>query len=688
MRIEKIELFNFRQFYGKQEIFFAGHGDNDNQMVTVIYGKNGRGKTGLYRAVMFCLYGDRILDQDYNYERNDRTDDQNIYLVNTFALNEDAESEHKGVEAYVKIQFRHRNKSYEMLRSLYAIQQSNGEILQEERSVKLTFTEPGEGTKVWGALDKEKIELELSSILDNRVKNYFLFDGERIERLTKVTQAQKKDVAEGIKNLLKIDELYKAEKTLQLLNTKLTRELSRVSTGEYKKKLNEKEGLEEAIDSLKEKINIKENEIERAQNQVKLLDQELEKYKESQDLILQRKEKEKQKNRLQEQKDGILQELRRSTAVSSVMLARDVLNELYVDIDEKRSKGEVPSEIKKELIEKLLAEMSCICGRPISLNSEEYEKIQAWNRKTSSQVFEQYVMELYGDITRTIEHVENNSNVLFEHLQRLGNVEEEHDMVAHQLERLQEQLNDIPDSDIAGKNQERIEVLKKIGNLEKDIESLRMELDTSEKNLEEVKRDVEKLSKESDIHNDLQQKLNAVIKSCDSMKKIINGFVKDVRVELEKEANENFKQLLDEDGQKTLKRIVVNDDYTLEVLDWQNRKFLANISAGQRQVVSLSFITALAQVAGGSHVLEIPLFMDTPFGRLSGEHRDNLLKVIPDITPQWVLLVTDEEFGKDEANVLKHSNKWSKLYVLEAVNSGVTQIKEVPVEYFDSIVLV
>lgn len=688
MRIEKIELFNFRQFYNKQDIAFAGIDENDNQMVTVIYGKNGRGKTGLYRAVMFCLYGDKILDQDRNYERNDWIENQNIYLVNTLALNEDAENERKGVEAYVKINFRHHNKSYEMFRSLYAIQQNDGEIIQEERSVKLTFTEPGEGTKVWGSLENEKIEQEINSILDDRVKNYFLFDGERIERLTKVTQAQKKDIALGIKNLLKIDELYSAEKTLQALNRKLTKELSKVSTGEYKKKLSEKEGLEESINSLNQEINIKENEIEKAQNQVKLLDQELSKYKDSQELIIQRKDKEIQKKHLQEQKDSILDELRKFTSVISVLLARDILNEVFVEIDEKRSKGEVPSEIKKELIEKLLVEMTCICGRPIKLNSEEYEKIQAWNHKTSSQVYEQYVMELYGDITRTIEHVENNSNKLYDYLQRLGNFEEEFDTVDHQLERLQEKLNDIPDSDIAGKNQERTDIIKKIGNMEKNIESLNIDLEETRKNLEEVNRAVDKLTKETDIHNNLQLKLNAVIKSCDSINKMIKEFVKDVRAELEREANENFKLLLDEDGQKTLKRIIVNEDYTLEVLDWKNRKFLANISAGQRQVVSLSFITALAQVAGGSHILEVPLFMDTPFGRLSGEHRDNLLEIIPQITPQWVLLVTDEEFGKDEAKVLKQSNKWGKLYILEAIDSGFTKAKEVPVDYFNSVVLV
>ena len=61
MKLHKIELTNFRQFKGIQTIEFS-HGPKEN--VSVIYGENGRGKTGIFRALMFCLYGDRSLSQD------------------------------------------------------------------------------------------------------------------------------------------------------------------------------------------------------------------------------------------------------------------------------------------------------------------------------------------------------------------------------------------------------------------------------------------------------------------------------------------------------------------------------------------------------------------------------------------------------------------------------------------------
>jgi len=73
MILQKMTLDNFRQFRGSQEIEFArGSGGN----VTVVFGENGRGKTGLYRALLFCLYGQKRLSQDA------QVDDRELYLVN------------------------------------------------------------------------------------------------------------------------------------------------------------------------------------------------------------------------------------------------------------------------------------------------------------------------------------------------------------------------------------------------------------------------------------------------------------------------------------------------------------------------------------------------------------------------------------------------------------------------------
>src|SRR5699024_1205989 len=124
-------------------------------------------------------------------------------------------------------------------------------------------------------------------------------------------------------------------------------------------------------------------------------------------------------------------------------------------------------------------------------------------------------------------------------------------------------------------------------------------------------------------------------------------------------------------------------NYNLEVLNHYGQPFLANISQGQRQVLSLSFISALAQVAGGTSAMEMPLFMDTPFGRLSGTHQKNLIEYLPQICSQWVLLVTDKEFGAAERMQFRKANTIGRFYELVSEEAGVTNIREIQIEEYE-----
>ena len=54
MKLERITLQNFRQYYGKQRLEFAR---DQERNVTVIHGVNGAGKTSLFLAINWCLYG-------------------------------------------------------------------------------------------------------------------------------------------------------------------------------------------------------------------------------------------------------------------------------------------------------------------------------------------------------------------------------------------------------------------------------------------------------------------------------------------------------------------------------------------------------------------------------------------------------------------------------------------------------
>ena len=53
MKFRKIELRNFRQFYGDQNIVFS---TDVNKNITLIHAENGTGKTALLNAILWCFF--------------------------------------------------------------------------------------------------------------------------------------------------------------------------------------------------------------------------------------------------------------------------------------------------------------------------------------------------------------------------------------------------------------------------------------------------------------------------------------------------------------------------------------------------------------------------------------------------------------------------------------------------------
>ncbi len=76
------------------------------------------------------------------------------------------------------------------------------------------------------------------------------------------------------------------------------------------------------------------------------------------------------------------------------------------------------------------------------------------------------------------------------------------------------------------------------------------------------------------------------------------------------------------------------------------------LSAGERQLLSVAILWALAEASGK----EIPTIIDTPMGRLDGKHRTKLVEnYFPEAAGQVILLSTDEEIAGQYYKKLKPS---------------------------------
>ncbi|MGB5712009.1 MAG: ATP-binding protein, partial [Waterburya sp.] len=180
MKLNYLQLCNFRQFYGKTpQIKFASGTRN----TTVIYGNNGAGKTSILNAFTWVLY-----------KKFTAAFASPELLINQRAIAE--VKPEQAVECWVELQFERDRKIYQLKRKCYA--NKNAERQVQYSQTKLFMLVAGDDGRWYPPL--EAPEDIINRILPASLHQYFFFDGERIDGFFR--QNHNSHIAEDTKELL------------------------------------------------------------------------------------------------------------------------------------------------------------------------------------------------------------------------------------------------------------------------------------------------------------------------------------------------------------------------------------------------------------------------------------------------------------------------------------------------------
>lgn len=666
MKILQISLNNFRQFYGLQNICFA-HGEKN---ITIIFGENGKGKTGIFRALMFGLFGDFSLRQDDEKGKN-------LHILNLKALKENLNNP---VDGSVKVIFEHKGKKYELKRVIQGVMSSNSHVERVLDPRLYTFDENG-NYAAEPIIDNEEIKVIINGIIHEKIKDFFLFDAEKIDTLTKTDLKIKEEVKTAIVKLMQIDKL---EEGISLLKKLYNSERKMILENSQNLDLNRREvEIEDLIDQIKkieEKIVLKEDNKESCNCEINAIETKLLENEDVRKLKIKYEEEIQKKNmnvklaraKKDELKQILLQNAHTLVIKDSYIPTKRYLDQIIVD-----QKDLIPIEV----IEKSLNDMMCACCKTkLEQNEEHYKNILMIKKNFKRSELTPLISLINSnihDISVDEDEIYNKiEQCLFEFREIKDDIEETQKMIDKYKSEITLEAN---------KQENLKELEKSLESKKKYLVDLNVEIAIVKEKLEEMKK--EKLKKEEEFNKLLKaqdglKKDNLVLyhieKFKSALENIFEEYSDEMREELTSEATKIFKLLIDRKDKDLIKKIEINDKYEIDLIGWEHINITQDISQGQRQVVALSFITALAKVAaGGTNNIDFPLFMDTPFGRISGNNRDHLIDNIHKLTSQWILLLTDTELSRDEEMRFKSTGKLGKWYRLDQVEKYHSNIVEI-----------
>ncbi|MEZ4861657.1 MAG: AAA family ATPase [Caldilineaceae bacterium] len=619
MKLERLVLTNFRQYYKRQMLEFS---KSPQRHVTVIHGINGAGKTSMFLAMNWCLYGREVIDN-----------------VGELICKEALAQAQIGdlVEMSVELTFTHDGQRYVMKRTASAPRQFDGEITAYEHD-EVVLNRIG----MDGERQKETSPLSvINAILPANVRTYFLFDGEKIDEFAKPEAAG--EVREAIYLVLRLEVLDRARSHLTHLSREYRSELVKATGDETAAKLETAlRELEAEQEKTQNRLAEVRREIELAKKRIEEIDQQLNGMAAVRTLHQERKQVEEglKKNResLQQLITGIQEEASRGYLLQGAPIIEQALHIL----EEKRIRGQIPSNIRQRFVQDLLDHLVCICGRGIEQESPEYQNLHKLLVESVPSSLEEEVLQT-NDLLRGLQVQAKSQGA---NLQRLM---QERVQTTDQITQLEGRLGDL-EIELKGSS---IEDVAKLERQRKtfwaDIESNAVTKGTLDGRLETLKKEIagkgeqlEQMRKNSAKAQHLARKQSLAQGSAQAIDAIYDRFADEMRQQIENKTNEIFRLLAWKE--EHFAQITLNSDYELEIVDRYGKGARAELSAGERQVLSLSFIAAMAQVSDE----EAPLVMDTPFGRLSSHHRNSITKNLPQLASQMVLFVTDEEL-RDEA---------------------------------------
>ena len=252
MKLERLVLTNFRQYYKRQLLEFS---KSPQRHVTVIHGINGAGKTSMFLAINWCLYGREV-----------------IANVGELISKEAVAQAQPGdlVEMSVELTFTHDGQRYVMRRTASAPRQFDGAITPYEHDEVILNRIGMDGER-----QKEPSPLSvINAILPANVRTYFLFDGEKIDEFAKPEAAG--EVRDAIYLVLRLEVLDRARKHLTELGKDYRRDLAKATGDEAATKLEAAlRELEAEQERNQQRLAEIKNEMDLAKKRIAEIDQQL-----------------------------------------------------------------------------------------------------------------------------------------------------------------------------------------------------------------------------------------------------------------------------------------------------------------------------------------------------------------------------------------------------------------------------
>lgn len=623
--------------------------------VTIIYGRNGDGKTTFHQLFQWVFYG----QVHFNKTTTDK-----LYNLK-FEAEQKPGSE---FEVMGRINFEHAGEDYTLRRTAFYSKSLLGETKFEHEEFELQRKDEDNN---WKHIDKPVDMVE--KLLPSGLSEYFFFDGESmIADLSTKSDDSAKKLRAALYSMFDLDILDMAIDHIGSTALKMT-----VLGKLYLSKGDASSGGEIAI--------IKTN-IENAQSKIEKLSQKLRSAKEEKERNKQaittiseqigssksKAEYEKQRKQLQKTRDAAQKSMEQMQSdfgdtimetYPKLLISKAILDASDV-LKLKINKTALPMGLGKTLINYLLSDDNtdgkCICGNPLCEVERQHIKdfLNLLPPKSYTSIYQEFIT------TAKTWGTGYNKEKLEGYIQMVISNNELVEQSDENIRILDSEQKKSADIEALVETRQKAEA--RIKELDELIVATEVELKKANIYLKKQMSEFDKLLKDD-------QKTQDAVRKIQIMEAVLDNFtsrLKNASDTYSKKLQLNIQELLSKmmDNER---KVSVSPDFAVKVYDSFGDE---SKSEGQFAITSFAYIGGIFKMLKSEEHLsekEYPLVLDGPFSKLDPTKIQNVVDVIPEFAPQVIL------FSKDSLQDVFKKEQIGRVWtIVSNVEQNVAKIKE------------
>ena len=673
MRLNSIELHNWQPFLGKGEdsTLFEIRGDS-GQKNMIIYAENTHGKTAIWQAIQFALYGKvnkrKTGWQDGKFKPYIGRSTSEEPLLNQTAKND-------GDFSFgVKLEFNHNGDDFTLDRWVSArtgvkLPRNDSEMEQENLFLKNETT----GDRI------NTPQIFLNEILPFDLAQFFMFDGERLDEYRKLFEDTNDVKLKGyIEDILRFPVLTDGTEDFKDIkkraNSKVRQLALRVNADQELADYIEKKSKEHADnEAIKESI-VKER--DQYDSDLLVVNEFLKEHDKGKEALVQQKIYEDQIEELEGDIKIIQGRLSKElpgkwkTLLSSRISTR--LSEFESEITRQTKEREEIGKIKDgiaALNRRLNGEPCITCGHVHNLPSlEEKDQISAeivrqeeiWKQLEKSSITPDPAILWKKQTALQSMSSSNTLDALCTYESDIIGKKQAIRTANKNLERalklLEPQMRKKVAENLA--NQRKLVENKAIcENQIRQLEEYNADLD------KHINREMEKLQTKSETvaHKKAKKKvvvLEALIRVWED---VTESHREKMRAIVEKNASEMFMSLTNK--KKTYSGLRIHSDFQVEILHKKKKRGAEAGSGGQSALMAYSILDSLTRSSG----IEFPMIVDTPARSIDSNNLERLFDYLLKESGKQVIILPESKELKPDVGDDRYGSTCAATYSLELI---------------------